>query len=752
MNKVDETTELRCNERHSPFFKEAAVERGKGGFLSSSLTNISLILALIISTMVSCQEPTPTLALVDETQQASIYLPASTSNPIRLAVDDLQSDIEKITGKQLSITEERDSATSQVLVFNLANESQRREAVQLHPDLDTLSGKWEAYVVQNVSMNGNQYLLMVGSDERATMFATYHFIEDYLGVDPTYYWSGLKPVKREQLAWEEVRIVQNEPTFRFRGWFINDEDLLTEWRNGGGARNIDYRYYSQVVHPEVIRPVLETALRLRMNLIIPASFVDIRNPPEERLVAEAAKRGLFLSMHHIEPLGVSAFGYQNYWQEQGEEPLFSFYSEPEKITRTWQEYAQRWAKYPNVIWQTGLRGIADRPMWMADPGVPQSDADRGRIISEAIQVQSKVVDTLDQREQPLLSTTLWAEGAGLNQDEHLTFPDSIIIIFADNNPGWRWQADFYETERNPANQYGVYYHHQLWGSGPHLVQAVPPAKTYEMFKEAVEHQASDYAIMNVSNVREFILGIEASSEMLYNMKSFEVGAFMDQWFTTHFGELAESVQNLYRRFFNSYQIHETAEVPLLLDGQTRSYGYKVLNRLKMQMEQPEQYQEMLAQELKPTVESTWGSRYLSDMHPANSLPPDEVLVPLQQQIQSLEGMEGSLEQAASQLTGDTLQFFRTNLIAQHEILIGLNRWLEAVILARLAMDEENSMAAGMHLQRAVEFLERVEKAKEITSEGEKWEHWYRGDKKMNIAEMQERTEQMRQLMVKQTAS
>ncbi|MGD1892497.1 MAG: glycosyl hydrolase 115 family protein [Cyclobacteriaceae bacterium] len=708
------------------------------------------LLVLIISTIAACQDADPALLLVDETRQASIYLPASTTNPIRLAVDDLQSDLVKITGKQLATSENFDSTASQVLVFNLADEAQRSEALQLYPDLDTLAGKWEAYVVRNISINGQPQLLIAGSDERATMFAIYHFVEDYLGVDPTYYWSGLEPAKCEQLAWEEVRITQDEPTFRFRGWFINDEDLLTEWKNGGGARNIDYRFYSQVVHPEVIRPVLETALRLRINLIIPASFVDIRNPPEERLVAEAAKRGLFVSMHHIEPLGVSAFGYQNYWKDQGEEPLFSFFSERDKIIQTWQEYARRWAKYPNVIWQTGLRGIADRPMWMADPGVPQSDADRGRIISEAIQVQSEIVDTLDQRETPLLSTTLWAEGAGLNQAGHHTFPDSMIIIFADNSPGWRWQADFYETQRNPANQYGVYYHHQLWGSGPHLVQAVPPAKTYQMFEEAVEHQASDYAIMNVSNVREFILGIEASAEMLYNMDSFEVDAFMQQWFTTHFGPQAESVQNLYQRFFDSYQVHERAKVPLLLDGQTRSYGNKVLSRLTMQLKQPEKYQELLAREAKPTVESTWASRHLSDMHPANGLPTDEVLLPLQQQIQSLEGMEGSLEQAENQLTGDSLQFFRTNLVAQHKILLGLNRWLEAVILARLAVDEGNRMAASTHLQRAIEFLKRVEEAKKIASEGEKWEHWYRGDKKMDIARMLARTEQVRQLMVEQT--
>ena len=699
----------------------------------------------------ACQSSQPDFVLIADNQQANVYLAESTTTPVRLAVDDLVSDVEKISGKRLEIVSQPNQAGAQLMIFNLADEVQRTEVLALNPSLDTLSGQWEAYVVQNQEINDQQRLLIVGSDERATIFGIYHFIEEYLGVDPMYYWSDLEPEKKEQLAWNEVRIAQNEPTFKFRGGFINDEDLLTEWKNGGGERYIDYRYYGQVVHPDVIRRVFETMLRLRLNLVIPASFVDIRNPPEERLVAEAAKRGLFVSMHHIEPLGVSAFAYQNYWKERGEEPLFSFYSEREKIIQTWQDYARRWAKYPNVIWQVGLRGIADRPMWMADPGVPQSDADRGTIISEAIRVQSEIIDTLVQN--PILSTTLWAEGAGLNQEGHLTFPDSVIIVFADNSPGWKWQPDFYQTKRDPANAYGVYYHHQLWGSGPHLVQAVPPQKTYAMFQEAIEHDASEYAIMNISNLREFALGLEASTEMLYDMDAFQPDTFMHDWFERRFGKAAESVQSAYQAFFDSYQMHPQTKTPLLLDGQTRSHGLMLLDRLKMQMNEPERYRKMLAKEAQPTAEQSWGGRYLSDMHPANSMPPDTLLPILMQQIEKLEATGNRIAQAEKILSTDaihrvsvSLQFFRANLTAQQQMLLGLNRWLEAVILARFAADEGNKQAAGTHLQRALQHLQQVQEAKAIASEGEKWQHWYRGDRKMNIAGMIEATQATQQAL------
>ena len=706
----------------------------------------------------ACQSPPPDFILVADNQQASVYLAESITTPVRLAVNDLVSDVEKISGKSLEIVSQPNQDGAQLMIFNLADEAQRTEALALNPSLDTLSGQWEAYVVQNQEINDQQRLLIVGSDERATIFGIYHFAEEYLGVDPMYYWSDLEPEKKEQLAWNEVHIAQNEPTFKFRGGFINDEDLLTEWKNGGGERYIDYRYYGQVVHPDVIQRVFETMLRLRLNLVIPASFVDIRNPPEERLVAEAAKRGLFVSMHHIEPMGVSAFAYQNYWKERGEEPLFSFYSEREKIIQTWQDYARRWAKYPNVIWQVGLRGIADRPMWMADPGVPQSDADRGAIISEAIRVQSEIIDTLVQN--PILSTTLWAEGASLNEQGLLTFPDSVIIVFADNSPGWKWQPDFYQTKRNPVNAYGAYYHHQLWNSGPHLVQGVSPQKTHAMFQEALDHDASEYAIMNISNLREFVLGLEASAEMLYNFDSFQPDEFRQQWFAQRFGDASETVQAAYRAFFDSYRIHPQTNTPLLLDGQTRSYGLNLLNRLKMQLTEPERYRRMLEKESEKSVEQRWATTSLSDMHPANGMPPDTLLPILLQQIEKLEAAGNRIAQAEKDLSTDAinrvsmrrvspngpLQFFRANLLAQHQMLLGLNRWLEAIILAQFAADESNSQATATHLQRAIQHLQQVQAAQATASEGEKWQHWYRGDRKMSIAGMIEATQATQQAL------
>jgi hypothetical protein len=160
-----------------------------------------------------------------------------------------------------------------------------------------------------------------------------------------YFWESRPPKKRERLEWDGVDLTGTEPAVRYRGWFVNDEDLLTEWYTDGGRRDIDYPFYATVTSPQASRHVYEAALRLRRNLIIPASFINITNPDEERLVADAVRRGLLVSQHHIEPLGVSGFGFLNYYRDRGEEVPYSYTAHPEKFEQVWREFAGRWAKY-----------------------------------------------------------------------------------------------------------------------------------------------------------------------------------------------------------------------------------------------------------------------------------------------------------------------------------------------------------------------------------------------------------------------
>ena len=372
------------------------------------MKGLLIILFLISSFCRVFGQTEKSFVLVGNRDKAEIVVSQSEAECIQLAVADLVEDVMKISGKKLTSTSASLSKSSKVYIATKKSSS------------------WESYQIK--TKNGDLYI--TGSDERGTMFGIYHFIEHYLGVDPMYFWKDVAPQKQAILTWKNIDYNSTKPTFKYRGWFINDEDLLTEWYETTGKRHIDYPYYQQVVSPEIMKKVCETAVRMRFNLIIPASFIDIRNPDEAALVNEAAKRGLYLSMHHVEPMGVSAFTYFNYWKaKDGSKPLFSYFSNKEKVEEVWRAYAKEWAKYPNVIWQIGLRGIGDRPMWLADPNTPQTDADRGKLISDAMSFQMKLIKEVDSRPIPAVTTTLWAEGSNLNEAGFLSIPENIMIIF-----------------------------------------------------------------------------------------------------------------------------------------------------------------------------------------------------------------------------------------------------------------------------------------------------------------------------------
>ncbi|MFC4096427.1 glycosyl hydrolase 115 family protein [Euzebyella saccharophila] len=509
----------------------------------------------------------------------TIFIGSNEPEYVQLAVNDLITDVKQISGITIKTVTSIDRCAGNCIVIGTLSDSSIKRYVDSEI-VSALKGAWEKYAIFSSEEGGINRINIIGSNPRGTMFGIYYFLEKELDVDPLKYWTGYEAEKKEVIQLEHIDYMSSEPDFKFRGWFINDEDLLTEFKESGGVRNIDYPFYGQIVNPSLIKEVAEAAVRLRYNLIIPASFIDIRNPAEERLIAEASKRGLYISMHHIEPLGVSAFGYQNYWKEKGQEPLFSFYSEKEKLIETWTEYARRWAKYPDVIWQIGLRGIADRPMWFADPGVPQSDEDRARIISDAMHAQKEIIKEVTREEKPLMSTTLWAEGAVFNQKGLLKIPDNVMVVFADNSPGYVWQSDFYETEREDNVKYGIYYHYQLWGSGPHLSQAIPPFKPFQLFKEAVNRDSDEYAILNVSNIREFSLALQTTSDMLWNMTLFESSEALKSWCAKRFSLAPQETYMAYRQYFDSYEKVGKKQIPGFLDGQQRIKGLSILGQLE----------------------------------------------------------------------------------------------------------------------------------------------------------------------------
>ena len=657
--------------------------------------------------------------LFDADRVTDVFLPAGESGVVARAVADLVRDAERVGGRRPVVKRfaPRDES-GYLLVVTLGTDEADRILEDCGIDAGAIGGGWERYLIRTFGGDGEN-LVVVGSDPRGTMWGIYHLCEHVLGVDPAYLWTDNDPTPRERIGIDSTDFVSEEPTFRYRGWFLNDEDLLCEWRQDGGRRYIDYPFYENVIHQDVLARVIETALRMRQNLMIPASFVDIMNPAEENLVRMVTERGMFVSQHHVEPLGVSHFAWDNYWAARGREIPCSFVTQREAYLEIWRDYAERWARYPNVIWQLGLRGRGDRPVWFHDDAVPPSDAERGALISDAYATQHAIIaDVLGTTDFPS-TTTLWMEGSHLQRDGHLVFPPGVTIVFADLGSSQMMQEDFDLTERWSEHTYGVYHHVCFWGDGPHLAQGTSVGKLAHNYRRASELGDTHYSILNVANVREVILGAEAVAELTWKTAAFEPDDYLIHWFSREFGtDAVGPARAVYDAWFDAFHVMRDEKRPdemLLIDGMTRRLGLKLLDLLEGNVD-----------------ESNLGYyRHLDEFESIDAFL-DHFAGALGAAEPRWQAVQRALYDAAPTVAPGRRQYFTDHFVVQYETIVGIYRWTRGLLDAvRASREDAESPTLAALIDAAASALEKALLDRRKAEHGV-WRNWYRGDRKMNL--------------------
>ena len=151
------------------------------------------------------------------------------------------------------------------------------------------------------------------------------------------------------------------------------------------------------------------------------------------------------------------------------------------------------------------------------------------MISRAIAEQWEIVRSIDPRSLPPATTTLWHEGSLLMSQGSLHFPAEITVVFADEGASQTMQEDFETAVRRSGCRYGVYYHIGFWSTGPHLLQGSRPDLVRRQFDKIVAKGDTAYAIINVCNVREHVLGIQAATEMMNDYASWSEPEFWNRF-------------------------------------------------------------------------------------------------------------------------------------------------------------------------------------------------------------------------------
>lgn len=625
--------------------------------------------------------------LFDKEKTASLFV-ESASEPITLALRDLQRDLRRLGAREDG--------------FELSANGEIR--------ILTVSGEPESYTVE-ITEKG---VTVVGGDVLGTVFGIYAFATKALGISPTHRLDDVFPAPREKLELEETRFESPKRAIRFRGWFLNDEDLLTEFRESGGVRHIDYSFYQVTMHEDVLDMILETALRLEINLIIPSSFVDIDNPDEEKLVKTAYRRGLYVSQHHVEPLGVSYFGAQNYIKKHGLCGEVSFLSNRAVVEGIWTHYAQKWAAYKDrVIWQLGLRGRADEAVWKRDKSVPLSNEGRGAVITDAIRTQYEIVKETLGGESFLSTATLWLEGARLYGEGHLKLPNDTIAVFSDVGLDQMFGDDFYSVPREKNREYGVYYHIAFYSRGPHLADTCNPLKMEFSYKEAAKMNSLTYSIVNVSNVRPLHYSASANAALMADPQGFDYEKFAADFHRKRFGDAAELVKALRDKFYlacgnmgeevlkmtcdrDDFYYHDYGELPFTRytfdDGDLYMTGRQILKGIIKNYE---------------VVRNHYGELVAS--------------------AKRFESLLGEMRAAEGKIPAESLDYYRTFLLYQTEYMMLSTKWC-AHCFEMNELPREQRHEVG---EKALECLRAILKAREIEARGH-WQGWHNGEKKLNV--------------------
>ncbi len=439
-------------------------------------------------------------------------VPKDQPEAVQRALADVERDWYKVLGHRPIVLQTEPEGWTQPLVrFGISDKPGAPETFSLKVEGKTLAA--------------------TGADKRGAIYAAYALSEQILGVDPWYFWVDHEPSPRQQI---EVAADFNKdsgsPTFGYRGWFINDEDLLNSFAPDPLRENP----YSL----EMLDRICETLLRMRGNMIVPGTF----NFPDERCWELASRRGLILNMHHILVVGLNTMR----WPA---DVPFSHTKHPEIMEKYWRDCIQAF-KGREVVWSVGYRGKGDQPFWTNESGL-NTPEERGAVITKAIAKEVELIHEVDPDAK--IIANLWMEGSDMMHAGHLKLPENVIQVWPDNGFG-----RIRDNGQLKAGQ-GTYYHTAMLNGGANqLSEMVPPSRIYHELGRFAQAGATKFLLINVSDIRPVPMTTDCAMRLAWDAKPYlgkddrgNMDQFLLDWSRRQFGEsVATEVAKIYTRYFD----------------------------------------------------------------------------------------------------------------------------------------------------------------------------------------------------------
>ncbi|HKW32696.1 MAG TPA: glycosyl hydrolase 115 family protein [Candidatus Acidoferrum sp.] len=623
--------------------------------------------------------------------------------PIQEAAEDLAADFQAVLGTRPRIIHRSEDSGPLTIFIGESSSvpSEIRPADLTAPESFSISlreGKWNP-------RHPTEVVVLSGADTRGTIYAVYQFSEKYLGIDPLYYWTDHQPARRTSITLpSSLNETYPPPVFTYRGFFINDEDLLTGWAPGEEKDKTG-------ISLEVWNKIFETILRLKGNMVAPGTWIF----PDDPQVKFAAKRGLIIAQHHAIPLGLNVAR----WPK---DVPYNYSEHPEILQRAWKNAVASYLPNQEVLWTVGLRGLSDVTYASMDPRVRDNNKALGALISQAIADQMQIVRSA--RPDAKFVTNLWQEGARLVQQGDLKIPPEVSTVWADD--GYGYLQDHGEVS---AGQ-GIYNHVAMMnGRANQLTEMVPVGRSFSEISRYAKAGATKYFLVNTSDIRPVTMSIRAVMDSVW--KGVPTGAnteeeFYRQWAQEQFGEkVAEKLAELYREYF---------EAPAHLGDPLHEYGDQLYHTEARRM--------LLAYMIDsplyaiPSQAPKWSSARILEGFglPPNQLSAKEWLIQTTaKEIQQCGDAQPRWDAVWKKaLALEPLvpiarrNFYREQVLA----MIAINResnWM-LFLISKAIQDAANGHKTQAHEEvgQALASFDQIQRAEEAAEYG-KWKNWYRGD-------------------------
>ncbi len=637
---------------------------------------------------------------------------AQESGPVQRATKDLERDFVKVFGQAPKLVNDLKDATGPTAILIA-----QRENLPSGVDCATTANT-EAFAFSIASaQNGKHVVCLTGADMRGTIYAIYQFSQSVLCVDPMYLWTDRKPAKRTSIPLpKDFTRTYPSPVFKYRGFFPNDEDLLTGWV-------IPPKDEQDGIALSVWDQVFETILRLKGNMVVPGTWTF----PDDAPVHAATERGLIVNQHHAIPLGVNVAR----WPAN---VPYNFSTHPEILERAWTNAVNEYKPDEEILWSVGLRGLSDSSYASLDPSVRDNDPLLGQRISEAIAEQMKIVRAKYPKAE--FVTDLWQEGARLMREGYLKIPPEVMLVWADTGYG-----DMQDDGKVTAGQ-GMYFHIAMMnGQANQLSEMVPVERIQEELGRYIKAGATSYFLVNTSDIRPVAMTARAVMETAWGGVPQEKDAdtaYYRTWATEEFGaKSADALAAVYKDYFAAPSLRRppfgfgmtsagNAPPPPPAIDFTRWDGDQhyhsearrlILDDLSVHqvIAIPSQSPKWTQPRLMPSGTAEMRERALD-----NDIQDGEEAVP------RWDAMWNKAVSAESLVDPARRQYYQAEVLTMITINRESNRMLLELAKAMKDADAGDKEKAEAEAATSLAALDDIQKSMALAEYG-KWKNWYRGD-------------------------